>query len=224
MSSSSFGAAVAASCLCLSACATPPRVSLDPPPAKDAPSSTRAAWYRAHRPVHVVPASVAVGTYARARTFAILEDGTRVDVPADLLPTVEPSSPTARAAARAADERAAADMWNVVGWSTYGVGIAVMFGSLVPVAVAAPVADGGDLPPEAGVALAILTTGALVAGVGIVPIWLAMDANARALREEETAFLTYDRSLRERLDLVDVVAPPPVVAGGARDPTDEGAP
>lgn len=57
-------------------------------------------------------------------------------------------------------------------------------------------------PPEGIYAsFALLGGGTLLLLGGLLPLSLLMEAPAASTRERETAFLTYDRSLRERLGL-----------------------
>lgn len=184
---------------CLAACA-PGRVQLVEPPAVDAPVDVRLAYYHEHRPM-LVHSSYAVGSWLGRDASLLLEDGTRVDHPIDLLSMVPETSPTGRAARRATQAQANADLTSTLGWMAYGAGLVTMMSSLLP-ALTVP-RDSVDPFAQPGFfgAMALLGTGTLISAAGIVVLPLAMTALDEAARERETAFLTLDGSLRKRLAL-----------------------
>ena len=136
--------------------------------------------------------------------YVILEDGTRVDHVEDLLPTVAPGSPTAQSVTRERAARERTNLWSAASFAAIGVGGIMMIGSVLGIALALP--EDPQAPVDDGLAFASL--GALVAGgavmVGSTLLLIPLTASSvETMREKETAFLTYDRSLRERLDLVE---------------------
>lgn len=134
-------------------------------------------------------------------SFLILEDGTRVETPEDLLPIVEEASPTARATERAEEEERRTLSWSFAAGGLYGAGLAVMLSSLATLPFAAPQPDGSVSGDALTAAIGLVLAGGAISLAALVPMGLAMQSSARGSLERDTAFLTYDRSLRERLQL-----------------------
>jgi hypothetical protein len=200
------GVALVLVCGLSSACATA-HVHLSEPPAKTAPFEERVTYYKEHRPVAVrgSPSGQAGGLLGTTElSYVILEDGTRVDHVEDLLPTVEPGSPTAQAAMRERTARDASNLWGGAMAAAVGVGTAMMFGSLLGMTLA--IGPGPEPAVDDTVmlgSLGLVVTGGAVALASTFLLAPVASASVNTLREKETAFLTYDRSLRERLDLVE---------------------
>lgn len=174
-----------------SACATP-AVDLPRPPSPADSVDARRAYYEAHRPASVLPSN------ALRPGYVLLADGTRVDRVDDLVRVVEPWSPTAEAARRADEARARAAAWR---WTTTGVGFAALGLKLVDTAV---FHLGDHRDPAVFVAWNAASIGSLaLMGVAAATSFVAVAAQGETMMEEDTARLTFDRSLRERLALVD---------------------
>lgn len=189
--------AVALATAVLASCASPAHVVLEAPPAKSAPEAERRAYYVDHAPTAMRAVSFP-STWSDPVSFLIIEDGTRIEHPTDLLPVVEPTSPTALAAQRSQSQEEAAYWWTVGGSTAMAVGA---FSPLIM-----PLLAVGDLPGQP--TDATLLTGLAATGTGLIMVaggGLALGVGVRAAidaqRERETAFLTYDRSLRTRLAL-----------------------
>lgn len=202
--------ATAASALALSSACSATRVQLTEPPSKTAPFAERVAYYEEHRPVAVRPSIVANGGLAGnapSTSFAVLEDGTRVDNPEDLLQVVEPGSPTAMAVQREREAETEATLWHAAMFGGMSVGLGVMLGSFVPLFMALPAAAETNEPqypgPLADLSIGMVLGGGALSLVSLVFLPAVVGSSVEATKERETAFLTLDRSLRERLDLVE---------------------
>lgn len=176
------------------ACA-PARVQLADPPKPDAPLEERRAFYEEHRPV-VVRTDAGLGAF-RATAFVQLRNGARIYHPADLLLHVDEGSPTAEAVRRLETAEQQHVLWHTASLTVLLVGLAGALTSLVAF-------------PEAPM-LVMLSSNAS-ALIALPMILLAMHFQSRTAMERETAFLTYDRSLRERIAL-----PPTPGHGPGRD-------
>lgn len=131
--------------------------------------------------------------------FLILGDGTRIHHPEDLIPVVDPASPTARAAAKSAaasESVRRSHSRSVVPWYVAGAGIGVgtvmMFSGVR--------SDDGSALTLAGTGLMV---GSLVGGL-VVGMLLEGDVGARhaeARDERVSAFATYNDDLVKRLAL-----------------------
>lgn len=190
-------AAVAIATSIASSCASPAHVVLETPPAKSAPEAERRAYYVDHAPTAMRSVSYP-STWSEPVSFLIIEDGTRIEHPVDLLPAVEPTSPTALAAQRTQAQQDAAFWWTTAGTTAMAVG------AFTPLIM--PLLAVGDLPGQPTDAtvisgLAASAAGLLVLAGGGVALGVGLRAGIDAQRERETAFLTYDRALRTRLGL-----------------------
>lgn len=189
--------AVVAATACLASCATPAKVVLEAPPPRSAPEAERRAYYVDHAPTAMRSVSYP-NTWAEPVSFLIIEDGTRIEQPIDLLPAVDPTSPTALAAQRSREQEQAAFWWTTAGSAAMAVGA---FSPLVLPLLA--VSDLPGQPSDATVMGGVAASGAgllLLAGGGIA-LGVGVRAAIDGQRERETAFLTYDRALRTRLGL-----------------------
>ncbi|MDP2340594.1 MAG: hypothetical protein Q8O67_06540 [Deltaproteobacteria bacterium] len=178
-----------------------PHARLEPLPERDAPLAEREAYYEAHRP-DVVRTSTSPASTTMNGAFLLLVDGTRIDHPEDLRDQVEPKSPTAMALTRAEERRDTNTTIQIAQWSLLGGGSAIMFASIIPITLGDPAND--DLSSLAGVGLVALGAGTIVMLSSLALLPWQMQVLDEANREVETAFLTYDRGLRQRLRL-----PPP---------------
>ena len=166
----------------------------------DGPYAVRANAYNQLRPVHLQYTTTvqytrygSVQSTSTTATRLLLANGTSVYFPEDLLPAVGPNSVTALEA-READR--AGTIGNTLLWS--GV-----LGSLVGagVATAAFLSNGGPGPvnwPMFGVGSALLLAGPITVTIGAV-------YRGNSAIHRETAFQTYDQSLRLNLGLCGAV-------------------
>jgi|GEM_PF-3853576 len=176
-----------------SACGGPPRASLQRPDAR-AVFSERAKAYERLRPAgrHDVVAlnnGVPVGG---GTNFLILGDGQRVYLAEDLEPVVEPDSATGRYVREAASHRSRA---GVAAW--------IWAGSLVASAVlfAAGIEGGTDDQGRPAPSGSMLTAAGGATIVSLVASGFTWHHLARAHDARAAAFLTYEQSLRESLDI-----------------------
>lgn len=181
----------------LPSCVSPSHVVLEAAPPKSAPEAERRDYYVDHAPTAMRSVSYP-STWSEPVSFLIIEDGTRIEHPIDLLPAVEPTSPTALAAQRTQEQQDVAFWWTTAGTTAMAVG------AFSPLAL--PLLAIADLPGQPSDttiigALAASTAGLLVLAGGGVALGVGLRAAIDAQRERETAFLTYDRALRARLGL-----------------------
>ena|GEM_PF-1845621 len=118
----------------LTGCRTHQRVSIDEAPAEDAPRSERLAYHRTHK------GTLGHKSYGnhQAITHLQLENGTRVEHPADLLPAVGEETPSGDSTLRFVEAEEAYGFWlNVALWAIpVGLGLpAVLFGAGVGLAL-----------------------------------------------------------------------------------------
>lgn len=205
-----------------SACATRPHIELEAPPT-GAPFEERAEAYERNRPAaatSLITINPSGGTAAQTTEFIVLGDGRRVYHAEDLAPLVPEGSATANAGQRSAEAYARGRTWSMVGWALIGAGAAFLSASFL---------DAGDVGEEdfgPNKALLMLGFGSVAGGLGAQGI--AAFKYGHVFHDERvSAFTTYDRDLRARLDVcVDgtrivacttappAVAPAPAVAPG----------
>lgn len=186
----------------ITACATT-HVQLPEPPGKSGPFEDRAAYYDEHKPI-AADRVTTVSMYGKAPIvqsgipFLQLANGTRVVWVEDLRPAVDAASPTARALDESVEARASADAWMVGGAAGIAAGILVVLAAI-------PLASATRGPEDNGMNVSVLL-GGVVAGAGLslvgsVPLLVSfIDAN-RAAQARETAFTTFDASLKKKLGL-----------------------
>lgn len=188
-----FFRVVAMAAFVVSTACAPAHVQLVEPPPKGAPLDVRLEFYDEHRP------SV-VSTYPAPSL--LLENGQRIHHPSDLVASVDEGAPTAVAAGRALDAEATSERWVIAGWTTAGVGAALALGGVITaIVLRRPDAQPGELDPGPVDALGVALGGAAVLLAGGLITLGAMPTVLTTYRESQTAFLTYDRSLRRRLAL-----------------------
>jgi len=133
----------------------------------------------------------------------VLGDGTKVELPEDLLPVVAPDSDTARAARASADAGHRANTWVYIGLGAVAAGVTAIL-----------VQDFGGT--NLGISDDVLWTGTGLATV--IPFLVAKHERSEEMGLRMQAFTTYTRDLGTRLDVcahgLEVVAcdaplPPP---------------
>lgn len=175
------------------ACVTPlPHVELERAPSLDAPFDDRARYYKEH----------ALGS--REHNHVFLHGGTRVYWPEDLLPAVDPGSPTAKAIQDHVEARERVEEWN---WLSYGisgvgyVGGALLLGGLGAMAI--PLfADQYEDVGWTLVAGGLIGGGVIMlGGLGLVFVHEAITGEdaAEAAEASDRAVKTYPQSLSDRL-------------------------
>lgn len=204
------------------ACVTPnPHVELERAPSLDAPFDERARYYKEH----------ALGT--REYNHVFLHGGKRVYWPEDLLPAVDPGSPTALAIQDHVEARERVEEWNWLAYTISGtgyVGAALLLGGVGAMAI--PLfADQYDDLGWTLVATGLIGGGAIMlGGLGLVFVHEAIigeDSGASA-EASDRAVKTYPQSLSDRLGvgvnadgvIIDFVRPgtnAPPQADGGRD-------
>lgn len=191
-------AAVAIATSLAVSCVSPAHVVLETPPAKSAPEAERRAYYVDHAPTALRTINY-VRSWSQPLSYIILEDGTRIDHPMELLPAVEPGSPTATAARRTEELDDSALWWTIGGTSAMAVG------AFTPLAIPLVMLDENPNAPLSDAA-ALRGVGVTVAGLsvlvtGSIALAIGVHTAIAAQRERETAYLTYDGALRRRLGL-----------------------
>ena len=198
----------------LSVGCAPAHVQLVQLPSKDAALEQRRASYEQLRPAVVRMVDVTPRT-GRLRSFVVLNDGTRVEHPADLLAVVAPESPTALAVARADDAEARASAFTVGGVVLAGTGLAMMLPAmglnLQTMADPASSATSERIRQYALPVAVVGLVGSAAALVGAGAMAIGQTTEVQAAQERDAAFVLYAASLRARLGLteLDVGTEPP---------------
>jgi hypothetical protein len=166
-------------------------------PVPGAPAAERVEAYASLAPLGRADSitTTAQGTVvAQSPEFLVLGDGRRVYRAEDLAPVVEPDSPTAQAGKRVGENRDSALTWANIGAV---VGGALIAGSLAGFATPP---DPGDPTFEDHL---IFTSGTLGTGVVVfLATGLVVAHYGQQVRDDQiSAFATYDRDLRKRLDV-----------------------
>lgn len=202
------------------ACVTPnPHVELERAPSLDAPFDERARYYKEH------------ALNSREYDHVFLHGGKRVYWPEDLLPAVDPGSPTAQAIQDHVEARERIEEWNWLAYTISGagyVGGGLMLGGLGAMAIPLFLDQYEDVGWT-------LVAGGLIGGgaimLGALGLVLVNDAivgeDAKAAGEaSDRAVKTYPQSLSDRLGvgvdadgvIIDFVRPgaeaPPSTEGG----------
>lgn len=182
--------------LCGSACSYN-RVALRPVPEATAPEAQRVRAFRELAPQSGLATSyfqngAYQGTYINWLT---LGDGTRVEDPRDLLPAVEPTSPTARYATTFEEKTNAARGWSTAAWVGMSAGLVTM---LVPLFIPR---DYSSLSSGMSPMLVGLAAGGGIELLSLVPMMIGMFKSSSAQADRVSAFETYPRSLQQRLAL-----------------------
>jgi len=120
--------------------------------------------------------------------FLVLGDGTRIVYAEDLLPVVDPDSPTGRAARRIRSGRARSHPWGMAGGLSFGAGI------ITSVALVYYLKDDGKvIGGFAGV------TSGFVVGLAFAMVAIAKEGDLSG--DRISAFTTYNSDLLKHLDL-----------------------
>lgn len=183
------------------ACAA--HVQLPVAPTKNAQLEERQGFYDEYGPLVLrqptAQASInqQPGIASGPLNFLLLNNGVRVEAAEDLLPLVDDASPAAQAAREA--QGAESLMWGtLIGMSAIGgLGSALMFSSMA-VDLAMFSDNYQTLMP---VSVGLLAGGSVLMLASLALLPLEVNAGNRLARERDTAFLTYDMSLKKRLGL-----------------------
>lgn len=168
-----------------SAC-VPAHVQLADAPGPDAPLEERRAFYEEHRPVLVQVRPPVLDNSIPPASIE-LSNGARIHHPEDLLLHVDDTSPTAEAVRRLET----AEQWLLL-WRTAGITVALA-------GLGGALASWLAFPETPWLPMVLSSSASAV--IAAPMIILSRHYWAHAGMERETAFLTYDRSLRERLAL-----------------------
>jgi|GEM_PF-1149369 len=188
-------------------------VQIPQAPSAFAPAEERAAYYDAHAPKALASSTPAAPVTGPLR-FVLLHDGTRVEAAEDLLPAVAEGSPAAEAAQKTEQLRG----WSTALMATAGtgaaVGIGVMLASFWPMLMLNPTGgnDPATVDTAAGLALGTVLVGGVLAMGALAPLSVGLQLERNMQVEQDTAFLTYDMSLRRQLGLREphrLPSPPP---------------
>jgi hypothetical protein len=175
-----------------------PHVQFAKRPALSASLEEREAFAATHAPTSLRPAGQGP-LWAEGSPSLRLQNGTQIAHPEDLLPLVDNDSPTAAAIHEANTADTIADVASAAG-------LAVMTGSLVVMAV--------DFTGRFGASDVniprLLLPAYLTATVAFFGNMFSFSQRNTAIRARETAFLTFETSMRDALGLVatSTVAPP----------------
>lgn len=207
----------------LFACATT-RIgqALDTAPAAGAPLAVREAFAAKNRAHGVVTMSdeqrTGLGDLVPATvTFLQLEDGRRVENPADLLPAVDPHSASAKAARRSVEAHERAETLGMIGQGVNAAGFGLALASATAYAgmILSPPSEGEAVGALAFMGVASILSLATVSVGTLLFTEPANEAAHEAAVESATAFATYDEGLRQRLAL----PPPAFITSAAQAPT-----
>lgn len=201
------------------ACATVRPPALEPAPSVDAPLEVREAYASENRavgPVTILVPQTLPFSSPKSLTFLQLEDGRRIEDPAQLLPALEPSSATAQAISRGIAARERAETLA----SLTQTGSAVAMGGLVTGAATSAFGITNPNKYRAALAAGAVTMQASAAtALAAAILSVSADQAAREVAlESATAFTLYNDDLRRGLALPPVVidAPAPADAPVAR--------
>jgi hypothetical protein len=172
-----------------------PHVQFAKRPALSASLDEREAFAAKHAPARLRTAGQGP-LWAEGSPSLQLANGTQVAHPEDLLPLVDDDSPTATAIHEASTA-------NAIATTTYAATLAVMTGSLVVMSLGVLENWSNDeLVPRIFLPLSLSGAAGVVGSLVSVSQWRT------AIRARETAFLTFETSMRDALGL----AAPPTVA------------
>ena len=188
--------------LSLAACG-PAHIQLHSPPEKEASLKERRDYYQHQRPKLVQTKEYRHRPW-EPTAFLVLADGTEIHHASDLLSVVDETSPTARAAMKAEDDDAVALVLTTAGW-VFTAGGAVGAISFLIDSASRRLADQSAAPSqeEAASSFAFALGSYAAMGVGLALATVAGEFSASSALEKETAFLTYEHSLRARLALTE---------------------
>jgi hypothetical protein len=208
-----------------SACVSRPHHRLEAPAPGASPQEKLDA-YEKHRPAAEASlVAVSSGTVVASRTdFLVLGNGRRVYHAEDLAPLVAEDSATAESGRLSAEAATRAKAWNWTGWALVGGGL--VLGS-------AAILDSGDPgSDDFGPNKTLLGIGTVAFLGGLGAMALASFRYAPVAHDERvSAFATYDKDLRARLDIcvdgtriIPCGAAPPAVAPAPVSPPPAPAP
>lgn len=171
------------------------RVTLRAVPSKDAPLDERVAAAK-----DLMPESGLQTTYLRNGVVVgqhinhiMLGDGTRVEDPRDLLPAVEPGSPTENYIVSYEDKLKTGRVWNWVSTGAILAGAGLMLAPLAIRSEQGGIFDGAGLP--------LFIAGGSTALTGTILALVGGFYFGSAQQDRVSAFETYPKALVKKLDL-----------------------
>lgn len=181
------------------------RVSLRAVPESSAPLSERVRAYKDLAPESGLATNYYKnGVYQGTQVnWLLLGDGTRVEDPRDLVPVVDPNSPTVAYAQSFETKLAAAKLWYTMSLVGMGLGIGA--------AIAPTLITGGRSPNMTAFTIS-LGVGVGLLTASLVALLVGMANGGQAQSDRVAAFQTYPRALQKRLALDE---DPPATPGGA---------
>lgn len=178
-----------------------PRVTLPAIPLATAPHAERLSAFEELRPLSAAQTANPANPWLNAsQPFLMLNNGVRVMDPNDLLPAVKDASPTA-GYVRAYNSAKTGSR----------IASSVSVGMLLVAAVFDAIALSGlsqsSSVPDRDLRWLLAGTGVTLGA--LVPLTIAMISEFRARTEETSAYLTYERDLRARLEVPEKLPPLP---------------
>jgi hypothetical protein len=182
---------LALAAMLVAGCARGPSIQLEAPPVS-APLEVRMEAYQNLRPLkmretHVRDFGVIFGRRYEYVDYVELGSGQRVAYPETLLSVVDPDSPTADITREAKARRKRARRMGYVGWALVAAGLGTMIG--------------GASADDTTTKRALLIGGAATVATGISLRIGRRYVKHAEYRLERDAFLAYDLSLRQRLNV-----------------------
>lgn len=160
-------------------------------PTKSAPQIEREQVYKELSPVAERLVFHPSWTYDRG-SFLLLNNGLRIMDATDLLPAVDPASPTARFALAATEKRTRALVAFTVAMGMLAVGTGLTFAST---------ADAKFATEPSTLTWGLLIAGGSVDLLALIPSIISMVSGFQADVETRSAFAMYPSDLRKRLAL-----------------------
>jgi hypothetical protein len=184
--------------LCLvacSACVSRPHYRLEAPAPQASPREKLDAYEKYRPAAEASLVAVSSGTVvAKTTDFLVLGNGRRVYHPEDLAPLVAEDSATAESGRLSAEALTRAKVWNWTGWGLFGGGLTLSFASLLD----SGDPGGDDFGPNG----TLLAVGSAACIGGLAAMGVASFKYAPVAHDERvSAFATYDKDLRARLDI-----------------------
>lgn len=194
-------------CVTLFASGCLPRVTLPTPPPASAPVEQRTAALRDLEPL-AISTSTSMSRHGAVTNhvdFMLLGNGQRVSNAADLLPVVDPESPTADYARRSEEGLTKASVAVAI------TGLMLVGGAATVLATIPALASSSSTGPHS-LDLTPFIVGASLELGSLVPLILGVVWGSTTTLDRQSAFLTYPRDLHRRLGLEEpapALAPPP---------------
>ena len=180
------------------ACATNRHVTFETPPKNDTALYERQEYYSKHQPIATsqftrVEVHKSFASVIQGINYLQLKNGKRVYYPEDLKPLVKEDSVTALAINNHLENRSSAKTWKYISWGGCALGV-VSPALFIPSFFSSE----DDFEIYAPIAVSGLLLGGVITFVGY---YVGSNYSNEALSEKETAFISFEASLKEKLGL-----------------------